>query len=243
MKLTVLGCGDAFGNGGRSNTSFLLSHQREHVLIDCGASTLIRLKAEKIDLENISTIVITHFHGDHFGGIPFLMVSSLFESKRTEPLTIIGPKGVEEKVLQLQEIMYPGTASKLSSLDLTFLEFQGDDDLWVGDKCLRAFPVEHSPESNPHGIKLWWAHKLFAFTGDTSLTDSIITLAENADLFVCECNFLKGQHFGHLSYEEVETLQDSLECKQLWLTHMNEEAYTSNDVKLNKLHDGLKIEF
>ena len=75
-----MGCGDAFGNGGRNNTSFLVSNEEERVLMDCGASTLIRLKHEEIDLESISTIIITHFHGDHYGGIPFFLISSMFEN-------------------------------------------------------------------------------------------------------------------------------------------------------------------
>src|SRR5690606_26581749 len=130
----VLGCGDAFGNGGRNNTSFLLSHHGEHVLMDCGASTLIRLKHEKVKLEDISTVIISHFHGDHYGGLPFLLISFLFEYRRNAPLTIVGPQGIKDRVYSLQEAMYAGTSEKLSELDLTFVEFKSGGSIIVSDK-------------------------------------------------------------------------------------------------------------
>lgn len=243
MELTVLGCGDAFGNGERFNTSFLLTEGDESVLLDCGTTTLLRLKEEKIDLEKISTIIVSHFHGDHFGGIPFILICSLFELPRTNPLTIVGPPGVKEKVYAIQDIMYPGTSAKLENLNLIFLEYQAGSPLNTAGKTIRGFKMEHSPESIPHGYSIEWNKKLVAFSGDTSMTKSLIQLSANADLFICECNFMRGVNFGHLSYEEILGIEDQLTCKQLWLSHMNDEVATSKTVKFNRLRTGLKIEF
>lgn len=243
MELTVLGSGDAFGNGGRFNTSFLISDEGEHVLVDCGTTTLLRLKQEKFSLHDVSTIILSHFHGDHFGGVPFLLICALFEDPREGPLTIVGPEGVRERVLALQEMMYPGTGEKLSALDLVFVEYEEEGEISVADKFIQAYKVEHSPESNPHGFRLKWKEKVFAFSGDTSMTKKLFNLADNADVFVCECNFMKGVNFGHLSYEEISEIKDQLSCKQLWLSHMNEEVYQSEEVAINKLKDGLKIQF
>lgn len=243
MELTVLGCGDAFGNGGRFNTSFLLTDNQEHVLIDCGTTTLLRLKHEGIPLEEISTIIISHFHGDHFGGLPFLLISSLFEHPRKNPLTIIGPKGVKSKVLELQEIMYPGTSTKLKDISITFKEYFEGEKLVIEDKSLVAYQMEHSPESIPHGFRLSWNNGVFAFTGDTSMTKNLFKLSDGADLFICECNFMEGVNFGHLSYEEIIALKDKFNCKQLWISHMNDEVYSSGKVKLNRLKNGQKITY
>ena len=241
MELTVLGCGDAFGNGERFNTSFLVVHDDEHVLLDCGTTTLLRLKEEGINLEEISTIVISHFHGDHFGGIPFFLICSLFEHPRSNPLTIVGPKDVKEKVFALQEIMYPGTAEKLDGLQLKFIEFEDGSPLHIEDKVIDAFQMEHSPESIPHGYKLTWHGKTIAFSGDTSMNENLIKLADHADLFICECNFMEGVNFGHLSYEEIKRLKDQLNCKQLWLSHMNDEVASSDSIDLNRFRTGMKI--
>ena len=90
MKLQFVGCGDAFGSGGRFNTCFHLTGARTNLLIDCGASSMITLKRLGIAANDIGTILITHFHADHFGGIPFFMLDAQFFSKRTQPLTIAG---------------------------------------------------------------------------------------------------------------------------------------------------------
>ncbi|MEM0940783.1 MAG: MBL fold metallo-hydrolase [Bacteroidota bacterium] len=244
MKLTVLGCGDAFGNGGRSNTSFALCNDDgEYVLIDCGATTLIRLKQEKISLHDISTVIITHFHGDHYGGLPFLLICALFEHPRDHPLTIIGPPEIEKRVFALQEAMYPDTTSKLSNLTLSFLEYKAGSSLKHANKFVEALEVKHSPASVPYGIRLNWENKIFAFSGDTSLTDSLFTISKNADLFICECNYLHGSNYGHLSYEEINEIRDRLDCKQIWLSHMNDEVIDSKSISINRLSDGLNIEF
>lgn len=243
MELRVLGCGDAFGNGGRNNTSFLVSKGRERVLLDCGASTLIRLKHESISLDEVDTIVISHFHGDHYGGIPFILISALFEKPRTKPLNIVGPRKVREKVLALQEAMYEGTADKLAMLDLRFHEYREGDRLKVGEIEITAFEVEHAPQSNPHGFRISWKEKKIGFSGDTSWTDKLYDIADNTDLFICECNFMKNVNFGHLSYQEISRIQKRLNTKQIWLSHMNEEVFWSQDVRMNRLKDGLKISF
>lgn len=243
MKLTVLGCGDAFGNGGRNNTSFLISDEEEHVLLDCGASSLIRLKHEGINLEDISTILISHFHGDHFGGIPFFLISSMYENPRKKPLTIVGPSGVQQRIYDLQEAMYAGTAEGTKDLDITYVEYQDDTAIEIGDKTINAWKVDHSPQSIPHAVRLEWKGKKIAFSGDTSWTDAILPLAKNTDIFICECNFLDKVSFGHLSYSELLDKYQQFNTKQLWLTHMADEVINADDFILNRLSDGQKIEF
>lgn len=241
MELTVLGCGDAFGNGGRNNTSFLLSNNEEHVLLDCGSSTAIRLKHERVDLDSISTIIITHFHGDHYGGIPFFLIISLFECPRKSPLKIVGPIGIEQRVVQLLETMYAGTAEKLSALDLQFFEYKQGTPLSLGDKIIHAWEVEHSPPSIPHAIRLEWDGKSVAFSGDTSWTDNLIPLSKDTDLFICECNFMESVSFGHLSYTELLEKADQFQTRQLWLSHMNEDVIKAPNFQFNRLSDGQRI--
>ncbi len=241
MELTVLGCGDAFGSGGRNHTSFLIVENNEGVLLDCGASTLIRLKHEGIALDSISTIVISHFHGDHFGGIPFFLISSLFENPRNAPLAIVGPKGVKKRVLELQEAMYAGTAEKLIDLDLSFIEYSQGEPTVLDDKVIKAWEVDHSPPSMPHGIRLEWNGKKIAFSGDTSWSENLIPLSRGTDLFICECNFQNVVSFGHLSYSELLEKKVQFDTKALWLTHMADEVFEASDFVLNRLADGQKI--
>jgi ribonuclease BN (tRNA processing enzyme) len=83
MRLRVLGCGDAFGSGGRFHTCF---HVSASVLLDCGASSLIAVRRFGVDPNSVQTVLISHLHGDHFGGLLFLLLDAQFVSKRKIPL-------------------------------------------------------------------------------------------------------------------------------------------------------------
>ncbi|WP_420318897.1 MBL fold metallo-hydrolase [Ekhidna sp.] len=243
MELTVLGCGDAFGNGGRNNTSFLISEGEERILLDCGASTLIRLKHEGIDLESISTIIISHFHGDHYGGIPFFLISSMFENPRKNPLRIIGPKGVAKRVYDLQEAMYAGSAAKTLEMDLVYFEYEQEKPLKIDELTINAWQADHSPPSIPHCVRVEWKGKVVAFSGDTSWTDHLIPLSDNSDIFICECNFMDQVDFGHLGYTELLEKESLFNTKQMWLTHMADEVINAENFSLNRLADGQIINF
>ena len=99
MQLQFAGCGDALGSGGRYNTCFHLTGERVNFLIDCGASSLPALKRLAIARDGIDLILITHFPGDHFGGLPFLVLDAQF-TRRTRPLVIAGPEGIETCITQ-----------------------------------------------------------------------------------------------------------------------------------------------
>lgn len=243
MKLTVLGCGDAFGSEGRYNTSFLLTHDDRRILIDCGGSTLIRLKQLNIPVTSIDTIVITHFHGDHYGGLPFLFLSNQIEYNRQSPLSIIGPTGIREKVYQLQEALYPGTSAILDSLNLSFIEFQ--DASWINHEGLSvlARKVTHAPPSNPHGVKIKVGDRTFSFSGDTEWNDSLIDLADESDIFVIECNNFEEDTPGHLSYKTIMQRLPVLNAKRILLTHMGSEVIGQESLALERLHDGMELNF
>ena len=98
MKLTLLGTGDAFGSGGRYSTCLHLAADGDTILVDCGATSMHALQRAGTDRAAISSILVTHFHGDHFGGLPFFLLDALFVTRRTTPLTIAGPKGVESRM-------------------------------------------------------------------------------------------------------------------------------------------------
>ncbi|MGH6753925.1 MAG: MBL fold metallo-hydrolase, partial [Bradyrhizobium sp.] len=74
MQLQFIGCGDALGSGGRANTCFHVTGDSVNFLIDCGASSLPALKRLDVVSDSIDLILITHFHGDHFGGLPFFLL-------------------------------------------------------------------------------------------------------------------------------------------------------------------------
>ena len=93
MRLTVAGCGDAFGSGGRANTCFWIESGDAVVALDFGATSVVALRRLELDPSRIDLVLLSHLHGDHFGGLPFLLLDGQFEGERTRPLTIVGPVG------------------------------------------------------------------------------------------------------------------------------------------------------
>ncbi len=221
MKFTVLGCGDAFASGGQLNTCFHLQHQEVQVLLDCGATSLIAMRRQVIASVGIDYIILSHFHGDHFGGVPFLLLDSLV-NKRTRPLTIISPPGGEARITQLLECLYPGVAQQISQyFTVNYLDFSTSP-VDTPHFEVKAVPVIHSPESLPHAIRLEWGGKTIGFSGDTEWTDALLPIADQADLFVCECNEYDKASKGHISYHQLEPRLPHLRAKKTALTHLGE---------------------
>ena len=107
MQLQFVGCGDAFGSGGRFNTCFHLVGHGINALIDCGASSLVAMNRLAINRNDIGTIFLSHFHADHFGGVPFFMLEANYVLKRDRPLTIAGPPGLPRGTRKQWKMRFP----------------------------------------------------------------------------------------------------------------------------------------
>ena len=148
MQLRFVGCGGAFGSGGRFNTCFHVSSERVNFLIDCGASSLPALKRLEIDRDAIDLILITHFHGDHFAGLPFFLLDAQF-SRRTRPLVIAGPQGIETKLPEVMEVMFEHSSKTRQRFDLSVVTLAPRERRSFGDVTVTPYPVEHGESGGP----------------------------------------------------------------------------------------------
>lgn len=239
-EFIVVGCGDAFGSGGQLNTCFFIRSASGGLLIDCGATSLSGLRRQGVSPDDIDVIVITHFHGDHFAGLPFLLLD-LAVKGRTRPLVIISPPGCKGRLEVLLSILYPSSAV-LEKLNLEFREFIWGSVVTTGFAGVEALPVIHTPESLPHGVKIFFDRLVVAYSGDTEWTENLILLSENADLFICECCFFSSEVKGHLNYQQIFDRRSSLRCKKLLLTHFDQEMLIHKDViALEYAEDGKRL--
>lgn len=221
VKLTVIGCGDAFASGGLHHTCFCVQTAKGCFLIDCGSSAVHSLKLQNISLNKIDTILITHFHGDHYGGVPFLLLEmAVYGRKR--PLTIVTPPGGRENISALLNLLYRGS-DVMAKLNVQFVEYQSGEELAVNYITLKAFPVIHTPEALPHGLRITVDDKVISYSGDTEWTDRLFDLSQHADLFICECNFYSTQVKKHMNYLTLKTKLPLLQCEKLLLTHFDTE--------------------
>jgi len=241
MRLTVLGCGDAFGSGGRLNTCFLLDTDGARVLVDCGASAMISMHRFGVDPESVDAVLLTHLHGDHFGGLPFLLLHQQFEAGRSRPLTIAGPAGVRARVRQAGEALFGGLASDWS-FELAFRRLEPGPPLELAGLTVEALPVVHG-DGPAHGLRINDGARLFAYSGDTCWTETVPALAEGADLFVMECYGYDTPQATHSDYRTLEAHLPELTAKRICLTHMSSAMLARHDqVALEMLDDGMVID-
>ncbi len=224
MRLQFIGSGDAFGSGGRFNTCFHVTCNPSNFLIDCGASSLIALKANKIALNNIRTIFITHFHADHFGGIPFLILDAQFFSKRSAPLTIAGPKGLAEWYERVMETAFPGSSSTKPRFILSLVELEPMVRANVEGITVQPFSVNHGNPGGPFFAYRFEADgRSIAYTGDTEWTDDLMAAGSGVDLFIAEAYFYEKKVKLHLDFATLAKRLPLIQPKRLVLTHMSED--------------------
>lgn len=241
VSLHIIGCGDAFGSGGQINTCFHLRGSSVQLLIDCGATSLPALKRYGVEVNQIDQIILSHFHGDHFGGVPFLLLE-LATFGQIKPLTIFGPLGCRDRVTKLVDMLYPGS-TPLEKLQIEFIEYQPYEPITAHQVTLQAFPVIHTEQAYPHGLRITIDDKIISYSGDTEWTDVLIDLSKDADLFICECGFYRRQVKGHLNYTQLEANLSRLKYKKIILTHFDTEMLDNlNDIKLDYATEGKIID-
>lgn len=245
MRLQFIGSGDAFGSGGRFNTCFHVTGERANFLIDCGASSLTALKTATIAINGIRTIFITHFHADHFGGIPFFMLDAQFFSKRREPLTIAGPPGLSEWYGRVMETAFPGSSAATPKFELSLVKLEPRVTATIGGVTVRPFRVNRGNPGGPYfAYRLETEGRSIAYTGDTEWTDELIELGAGADLFIAEAYFYDKKVQLHL---DLASLKKNLPCirpKRLVLTHMSADMLgRSETLEYETAEDGKIISF
>jgi ribonuclease BN (tRNA processing enzyme) len=221
MRLTVIGCSDAFGSGGRFHTCFMVQGAKSTILLDCGASTPVALKVRGVDFNSIDGIVLTHLHGDHFGAIPFFMLESQFHLRRERPLTIVGPPGTRDRVVAAMEVFFPGSSKNQWRFPFIIGEIApGVPDEVLGFAVQTAEVVHYSGAPST-AVRLTQGGKSLAYSGDTEWTDALYPIADGADLFIMECYDYDRSLPGHTSFATLKEKRPMLRAKRIMITHMN----------------------
>jgi ribonuclease BN (tRNA processing enzyme) len=241
-NVTFVGSGDAFGSGGRFNTCILVDVPGVRFAIDFGASSLIALNALGISHNSIDAIVCTHIHGDHCGGIPFLLLDAMLGAKRRDPLVIAGPHGIEAGILAMRDALFPGMHIMRPAFSLEFVEIAPLMPQQIGPLKVTSYPALHTGETNPTSVRVEAAEKVVSYTGDSAWTEHMPELAKDADLLVAECYFFQKPVRFHLNYPDIKAHLSELRAKRIILTHMSPEMLAQTDLVPEQCaHDGMVV--
>lgn len=218
LDLLFLGSGNAFA-AGRYWSSFLLNGR---YLFDCSPVALPHLKRSGIPIEDIEAVFITHFHADHFFGLPFLLLDYAEKTPRTKPLTIVGPPGVEQRIRTVTDAGFPNVNVKPKSYEERFVDLHDGLSMDVGDLTITARQVDHVSDLECFGYRAQIGGRTLAYSGDTTMCDPLIGLARDADAFVVECSCWESECGPHLDPNDIRELRRQLGPKTTFvLTHLS----------------------
>jgi len=244
MHLQFVGCGDAFGSGGRFNTCFHLVGRSVNALIDCGASSLIAMNRLAINRNEVGAIFLTHFHADHAGGVPFFILEANYVLKRERALTIAGAPGLKSRYPQIMEASFSGTKALELRFPLTLRELEIGQRSEVDGLRVTAFHVSHDDRAGPClGFRFEAEGKVIAYSGDTEWTEALIDIGREADLFICEAYTRDKPIMTHMALSSLERRLGQIRPKRLIITHMGNDMLARRaELPFETAEDGMIIE-
>jgi ribonuclease BN (tRNA processing enzyme) len=241
VTVRFFGSGNAFADGGRSHACIHVTAPGVSLLLDCGGSALPAIMRARA-ADSIEAIAISHLHGDHFGGIPYLLIQQHYAG-RTRPLTIAGPRDLVGRLRGVEQALYPDFYGKSGQPKYEVrLQVLSRDEAPLGGAMVAGLPVRHVPESDPHGIRVRIGDTLIAYSGDASWSDDLPHVARGADLFICDATYWDFEEPSHASYRSLMRNRAQLECKRIVLTHLGADALAhAAEMELEYATDGLEL--
>ncbi len=219
ITISFIGTGDAFGSGGRLQACILVDAPGVRFALDFGCTSLVGLRKLGINPNSIDGIILTHFHGDHCGGVPFLLMDGMLGAKRDRELTIAGPAGTVDHLSRLHEVLFPGSGVMVPRFPVNYIELMPNRTVRLMGLELTAIEARHTAETIPLAFRIEVSGRSIAYTGDGELTEDLKRLADGVDLLIAESYFHSKKVGWHLNYPDVKKLT----AKKTVLTHMHSE--------------------
>ena len=204
---------------------------------------MIAIRRWGVDPNSIDTIVLSHLHGDHFGGLPFFLVDAQLMSRRIRPLTIAGPPGTEQRVIALLEACFPGASAAKRKFDVEFAEMEAEARHALGEVAVTPYEVEHPSGAPSYALRVEVDGKTIAYSGDTQWTESLVEAGRGADLFIGECCFVDQEVRYHMNLTTWRKQLPRIEPKRVIFTHMGPEMLAAADsIEFETAEEGMTIE-
>jgi ribonuclease BN (tRNA processing enzyme) len=250
VRVQFLGTGGPLASGGRLQTCILIESAQGRYLLDCGMTALVSMARFDVDPGTIDAVLITHLHGDHYGGLPLVILEAGINARegstrppRTRPLLVAGPAETEERVRQALDLFgWPNLFSTMKQDGLLqFVTLEPERETIVHGLTVATFPVVHyTPEAT--ALRVTVDGRIIAFSGDTGWTDTLMEVAAGADLFICQTYTIDVEQWGMINYRTLCARRDQLGCRRLVLTHVGPQLqHRLAEVDEEVASDGLVI--
>jgi ribonuclease BN (tRNA processing enzyme) len=225
VDIHFIGVGEACDSAHGNTSALVVTNNGSRVLLDCGFSVPHYFFHDFADDPDLDYIWISHFHGDHFLGLPLLFLR-LWQANRTRPLPIVSQKGVAEKVKQSLELAFPGFEKKLS-FDLEFHVVEADKTTTIGGLSWSTARTRHSQYNL--GLLLDDGSKRLYFSGDGRPTEQVKELVQECDCIIHESFTFVDEFPYHGSITSSIELAESVGTETLALTHLDRD-FRKNEI-------------
>lgn len=243
MNITFLGTGDSFGSGGRHPISILVTGESFSLLLDCGPGFLPMMKRLGYSPSEIDAVLISHHHGDHFSGVPFLILEYQYKTSRQRPLTVAGPSTTPEKIMELTHLLFPGLDSKQRTYELDFREMEHLKAERLDAVEFTPFKVKHFPDGIAFGFRVSAEGRTLVYSGDTEWTNELQRQSEGADLLICECSTFSQKVDFHMSHEELVLKRDDIKAQKVLLVHAGDDVLARrSELAFELAEDGQELQ-
>lgn len=223
-QLQFLGTGTAFHTDGRGSQCILVRPaSASPYLVDLGPTAMAAVMRYGVATDALERVFITHLHGDHLAGWPFLLLHLNFIDRRTHPLEVHGPPGLRECLGGLMALCYPDViedpklAFEVRYHELPVAEAEG---LTAGDTTFDVRPMDHHPTSIAYRFDV--GGKTVSITGDTRWCEGLERLARESDVLVVECSSLTPHPHAHVSLDEMRSGIGRLDGCEVVLVHLTD---------------------
>jgi len=211
--------------------------------MDAGPTVLAALKDAGQPTDEIDFVLLSHLHGDHFAGLPFMIMEYLYERPRRRELLIAGPAGTEQRVMDLYRTMYKEAASRPTTYPIRFQTLTADSNVEIGSVAIEPFAVPHQVSEPSLGLKVRLEGKTILYSGDSGWTEEFVRRTADVDLFLCECCYWDTKVDFHINYPEFERHRGRIGARRIVLSHLGREVLGKLDrVKEECARDGLVID-
>ena len=177
VNVTILGAGDAFASKGRFQAGYVISAGGTQILMDAGPTLLASMKRVGIAPGDIDVVLVSHLHGDHFCGLPFLILEYMYETPLRRKLTLAGPPNLEERTWALFRTMYPESDTSEIARQFDFVELEPGRTQSVAGLPIRSIRTPHTVKDISLAFRVEVGGKAIVFSGDTGWTDQLIDLS------------------------------------------------------------------
>jgi ribonuclease BN (tRNA processing enzyme) len=219
MKLTILGSGTVVPNGARNSAGYFVELPDARVMLDCGAGTVHALDRYGLPWERMTHLFISHFHVDHVGELAAIFFAFRYgmRSERTEPLTLLGPAGLENIIDGLKSAF--GRKVFEPKFPVVVQVVKPGDRVELGrESSLLAAKTPHTAESL--AVRIENRGRALGYTGDTAYSEDLIGFFSGADVLISECSFREPRpDKRHLSIAEAARLATHASVAKLIVTH------------------------